>query len=91
MFAYSQHTLRQLESLIKALGIRIRYEKGNFKNNTCVLQNEELLVINQFSDLEVKIKAMVEVIQRLEIPKEFEPDTKQEKLLLKLKQYSLNL
>lgn len=91
MLPYTQNSLTKLEELLKALGYRIRYERGNFRNGTCVLQTEHILVVNRFSDMEVKIKSMIQVIQSIDIPKTFVPDQKQEKLLRSLHQTTLDL
>ncbi len=39
--------ITELESLAGQLGIRIRYEKGDFEGGYCVLKSEKLLVINK--------------------------------------------
>lgn len=80
MLAYTQNSLTKLEDLLQALGFKIRYERGSFRSGTCVLQQENILVVNRFSDIEVKIKSMVEVIQTVEISEDMDLNEKQQKL-----------
>lgn len=89
MLPYTKNTLNKLEDLLQALGLNIRYERGTFKNNTCVLQQENLLVMNRFSDLEVKIRTISKIIQSTSLSEDMELDEKQKKLYYSLSQMTL--
>jgi hypothetical protein len=91
MLPYTQTSLNKLEDLLNALGLKVRYERGNFKSGTCVLQKENILVVNRFSDIEVKIRSMIQVIQGLEPSESTELDEKQQKLYYSLSQMTLEL
>src|SRR5690554_5596558 len=91
MLPYTQNSLNKLENLLNALGFKIRYERGSFRSGTCILQQENVLVINRFSDIEVKIKSMVQVIQSFELSDNIELDEKQHKLYYSLSQMILDL
>ena len=91
MLPYTQNSLNKLENLLNALGFKIRYERGSFRSGTCILQQENVLVINRFSDLEVKIKSMVQVIQSFDLSESIELDEKQHKLYYSLSQMILDL
>lgn len=91
MLPYTQSSLNKLEDLLNALGLKVRYERGSFKSGTCVLQNENILVVNRFSDMEVKIRSMIQVIQGLELSESTELDPKQQKLYYSLSQMTLKL
>ena len=91
MLPYTQNSLNKLENLLNALGFTIRYERGSFRSGTCILQQENVLVINRFSDIEVKIKSMVQVIQSFELSDNIELDEKQHKLYYSLSQIILDL
>ena len=65
----TQHTLGKLEHLIETIGYKIRYEKGNFRTGTCVLESSKIIMVNKFSNLESKIAAIVELIPQLTIDK----------------------
>jgi len=43
----------------------VRYEKGNFKSNFCILEDKKVVVINKFSVLESRIQSLLEIIQTL--------------------------
>lgn len=42
-----QELMKELQTLAAQLGIKIRYEKGDFEGGYCVLKSERLLVINK--------------------------------------------
>jgi hypothetical protein len=86
----TNHTLDKLESLLKALDYRVRYEKGNFKTGACVLENSRVVVVNKFSNLESKIQGLVDLIGTLEVQDQL-VDDKQKQLLNQLKQTTLKL
>lgn len=82
---FTQHTLDKLELLLKALGFKLRYEKGNFKTGSCVLENNKMIVINKFSNLESKINSLAELLQRTDSDDSL-LDEKQKAFLYMLKQ-----
>ncbi len=84
------HTLDKLESLLKALDYRVRYEKGNFKTGACVLENSRVVVVNKFANLESKIQGLTDLIATQEVQDQF-LDEKQKQLLNQLKQTTLKL
>jgi hypothetical protein len=86
----TNHTLDKLESLLKALDYRVRYEKGNFKTGACVLENSRVVVVNKFSNLESKIQGLADLIGTLEVQDQL-IDDKQKQLLNQLKQTTLKL
>jgi len=63
----TNHTLEKLEQLLKDLGYSVRYEKGNFKTGSCLIQNSKIVMVNKFSNLESKIGALIELIKTLEL------------------------
>jgi hypothetical protein len=83
--SYTQHTLDKLEALIKTLGFRLRYEKGNFKTGSCILENDRIVIVNKFSNLESKINSLAELLQRSETDENL-LDEKQKAFLYVLKQ-----
>ncbi|MBM3401809.1 MAG: hypothetical protein FJY21_05740 [Bacteroidetes bacterium] len=83
--SYSQHTLDKLETLIKNLGFKLRYEKGNFKTGSCILEKDRIVIVNKFSNLESKINSLADLVQRAEIDDSL-LDDKQKSFLYLLKQ-----
>lgn len=88
--SYTQHTLEKLESLLKSLGFKLRYEKGNFKTAACILEQNRVIIVNKFSNLENKIIALADLIQNIETDDNL-LDEKQKAFLYLLKQTSLEL
>jgi hypothetical protein len=43
----NQELLTELETIASQLGIKLRYEKGDFEGGYCVLKSERIIVINK--------------------------------------------
>ncbi len=39
--------IQELETVAEQLGVRLRYEKGDFEGGFCVLRDQKLLVVNK--------------------------------------------
>lgn len=52
------------------LGYKVRYEKGNFKTGACVIQNTKVIVVNKFSNLEIKINSLIQLLREFEVTKD---------------------
>lgn len=76
MILITQYNLDKIENLLSDLGYKVRYEKGNFKTGACVIQNSKVIVVNKFSNLEIKINSLILIIREFELNKE-ELDEKQ--------------
>lgn len=90
MLSYTQTTLQKLEELLRIKHYKIRYEKGNFKSGTCTLLQDKILVVNKFSDLEVKINSIAELTASLDFS-DVVLNEKQKKFLYLIKQTKLDL
>ena len=86
----TQHTLDKLENLLNALGYRVRYEKGNFKTGTCLIDKNRMIIVNKFSNLESRISALRDLILQTNAD-ESGLDEKQAHFLYTLKQTTLQL
>jgi hypothetical protein len=86
--SYTQHTLDKLESLLRSLGFKLRYEKGNFKTGACLLEQSRVIIVNKFSNLESKIIALADLLQKTETDDSL-LDEKQKAFLYLLKQTKL--
>lgn len=67
MISITQYNLDKIETLYDQLGYKVRYEKGNFKTGACVLQNTKVVVVNKFSNLEIKINSLILILRDFEI------------------------
>jgi hypothetical protein len=90
IFSYTQHTLDKLETLLKSLGFKLRYERGNFKTGSCLLENSRIIIVNKYSNLESKINALADLLQRSDTVDTLLED-KQKAFLYELKQLKLEL
>lgn len=50
--------LEELKSLAGELGVKVRFENGNFDGGYCLLREERLLVINRRSNVTRKIRTL---------------------------------
>ena len=90
MLPNTQHSLEKLESLLKELGYKVRYEKGSFKTAACMLEHSNVVVVNRFSNLETKISALVGILR--DIPTDGATlDEKKRQLLRGIKQTKLTI
>ena len=64
--SFTNHTLEKVETLLKELGYKVRYEKGNFKTGSCLIENSKIVMVNKFSNLESKIIALIELLKNLD-------------------------
>ncbi len=62
MIAFTQHNLGKIEDLFADLGYRVRYEKGSFRTGACVIQNTKVIVVNRFSNLEIRIQSLIQLL-----------------------------
>jgi signal recognition particle subunit SEC65 len=84
----TNHTLEKLENLLKELGYKVRYEKGNFKTGFCVIETSKMVVVNKFSNLESKILALSEMVKNIEVD-ENQISEKQKQFFYSLKQTTI--
>ncbi len=90
MLALTQHTLNKLELVLKELGFRLRYEKGNFKTGSCFIMQSKVIVINKFGSLEQKINSLVEILLNQQLD-EFLLNDKQRDFLNAMRQTRLEI
>ena len=67
MIAFTQHNLGKLEELFAELGYRVRYEKGSFRTGACVLQHTKVIMVNKFSNLEVRIQSLIQLLREMDV------------------------
>lgn len=67
---FTQSSLTKLEEFFKEQGYRVRYEKGSFRTGACMLQTTKVVVVNKFSNLEIKIQSLWNILLDIEIDSE---------------------
>ncbi len=90
MLTNTNHTLDKVEALLKSVGYKLRYEKGNFKTGACLLQSSRMIVVNKFSNLESKIQSLAELLRMLDVDQRL-LDDKQLAFYQQIKQTELQL
>lgn len=90
MVTITEYNLRKIEDLCKALGYKVRYEKGSFRTGACKILSTKVIVVNRFSSLDVKIHSLIEIITGLEIDESL-LDEKQKVFFRLLKQTKLTI
>ncbi len=48
-------------------GYNIRYERGTFNSGYCMVENNNIIVINKFFDVEGRINTLLEIEQNITI------------------------
>lgn len=84
----TNHTLEKLEQLLFAMDFKVRYEKGNFKTGSCLIEHSRVIVVNKFSNLEGKIIALVTLVKQTTIEENL-LDEKQRQFFHSLQQTEL--
>ncbi|GGH12741.1 hypothetical protein FAZ19_08980 [Sphingobacterium alkalisoli] len=69
VLSFTQYNLDKIENLFNDLGYKVRYEKGNFKTGACLIQNSKVVVVNKFSNLEIKILSLVQLLKDFDLEK----------------------
>ncbi len=57
--------LTKLEDIFSESDFVLRYEKGNFKSGYCILNDQNVVVVNKFYPLEGKITCLIEILRIL--------------------------
>ncbi len=55
------------QEIFKVQQFKVRYEKGNFKPGSCLILEAKVVVVNKFATMDVKIAALAEILQEIEI------------------------
>lgn len=80
----------KLEDLFKALNFKVRYEKGSFKSGYCIIEDQNVVVINKFFPMESKVAALIEILRQVEVD-ESQLEESDRKLLYKVRQTEMKL
>ena len=57
--------LSKLEDVFSELKYNVRYEKGSFKPNYCIVEEKKLILINAFYDIESRFSTLKEILINL--------------------------
>ncbi|HAE68467.1 MULTISPECIES: hypothetical protein [Sphingobacterium] len=70
MLPFTQSSLTKIEEFFKEQGYKVRYEKGSFRTGACMLQTTKVVVVNKFSNLEIKIQSLWNILLDIDIDSE---------------------
>ena len=59
--------LAELEEIVRRLGYKLRYEKGNFEGGYCLLKDSRLFVINSRNEAEKRVSIIARNLKELGI------------------------
>lgn len=72
------------------LEFKVRYEKGSFKSGYCIIEEQNVVVINKFFPMESKVGALIEILRQVDVD-ETKLDETERKLLHKVRQTEIQL
>jgi len=76
---------QQVETAFEQLGYDVRYGKGNFKGGCCMLDEQQIIVLNRYYPFESRIQTLIDLL--LGLPLENSSlDEGTSKLMAKLRQ-----
>ncbi|WP_312350338.1 hypothetical protein [Sphingobacterium multivorum] len=70
MLPFTQSSLTKIEEFFKEQGYKVRYEKGSFRTGACMLQTTKVVVVNKFSNLEIEIQSLWNILLDIDIDSE---------------------
>ncbi len=67
---FTKHLLKKIEELFEEIGYTIRYAKGSFNSGYCMVENQNVAVINKFFDTEGRVGVLLEILSNIEVDQE---------------------
>ena len=61
----SRYHLQKLVEKLKQFEYTVRFEKGNFKTGTCLIESKKIIVVNKFHDEEARIRDLRNILATL--------------------------
>ena len=65
----NQELLLALETMVKALNLELRYERGDFKGGMCRVHEQKFIVVQKKETIENKIKTLAFGLGQLDLKK----------------------
>ena len=62
MLNFTKTTLTKLELIFQEQDYTIRYEKGNFQSGYCIVENNKIVIVNKFFDIEGRINVLLDIL-----------------------------
>lgn len=61
------HLKEQLGELLEHLGYRVVAGQGDFKDGACLVQQEQTVVINKFTPLDLQVEFLVRLLRQVDL------------------------
>jgi hypothetical protein len=62
-----ENVLLDLKSLADQMGVKVRYERGDFNGGYCLLKENKIIVINKLSTLQRKVVTLSQALKEIGI------------------------
>ncbi len=63
----SEQILVELENLSEKLGLIVRYEKGDFQGDLCIIKEEGIIIVQKKASLDKKIAVLSRGLGRMDL------------------------
>ncbi|NLT49973.1 MAG: hypothetical protein GXX85_03535 [Ignavibacteria bacterium] len=63
----------ELKALAQQMGVKVRFEKGDFKGGYCLLKDSKVIVINKMANLQRKVMTLSAALKELGIEEIYLP------------------
>lgn len=58
--------LKKVENIFKELGYKIIYEKGHFQSGYCIVNAQNMIVVNKFYKTDARINCLLLILKEIE-------------------------
>lgn len=58
--------LKKLEEIFKTIDYKLRYEKGHFQSGYCIIETQNVAIVNRFFDVEGRINTLIQLLIRID-------------------------
>ncbi|HKJ33874.1 MAG TPA: hypothetical protein VKA34_18735 [Balneolales bacterium] len=63
----SDKLMLELEEIVNQLGYRVRYERGSFRSDSCVIEGDKLIVINKNNPVELQVGVLANLLENKDL------------------------
>jgi len=59
--------LMELDEIVNELGYHVRYERGSFRSDSCVIEGDRLIVLNKRHPVEMQVGVLANLLEDKEL------------------------
>lgn len=67
---FTNSVLKKIELLFEESGYKVRYEKGSFHPDYCILEQKKVVVVNKYFATDAKVNSLINILSKIKIEKE---------------------